>query len=41
MGDSTMRSEYPKQEQRAAICHSQWRDARKQEAPVRTAERRD
>jgi hypothetical protein len=35
MVDSSMRSDFPKQEQRAAVCHQQWRDAKKTEAPVR------
>jgi hypothetical protein len=29
MGDSVMNKEYPDQKQRAAICYSQWRKAKK------------
>jgi len=31
MGDAVMRREYPEQDQRAAVCHSQW-DHRKEQA---------
>lgn len=31
MGDSTMRKEYPRQDQRSAVCHRQW-DGKKAEA---------
>lgn len=33
MGDEAMRSEFPEQEQRAAVCHTQWREHQKA-APV-------
>ncbi|KKN66021.1 hypothetical protein LCGC14_0476130 [marine sediment metagenome] len=29
MGDGTMSSEFPAQEQRAAVCHSQWQRGKK------------
>lgn len=28
MGSDTMRKEFPKQKQRAAVCYSQWRKTR-------------
>ena len=31
MGDEAMNSEFPENEQRAAVCHQQWRDSRKPE----------
>ena len=37
MGDDTMNSEYPDQKQRAAVCHTSWRDSKK-ELSLDTAE---